>query len=125
MEVAHGVAAAGLADVHQMDQQARALDVTQELDAQAMAVMRALDQTWDVGHHERGVIVVRADDAEVRLKRSKRVIGNLWLRRRDARDQRGLAGVGEPDQSDVGKEFQFETQLAFLAGLPSSCSVGA
>jgi len=45
-------------------QQARALDVAQELDAQAVAGMRALDQAGNVGDHECAVIArVGRDDA--------------------------------------------------------------
>ena len=45
-------AAAGVGDIDQVDQQARALDVPQELRAQACAVVRAFDQAGDVGDHE-------------------------------------------------------------------------
>ena len=46
-------------DVDQMQQQARALDVAQELDPEAVAEMRAFDQAGNVGHDERPVLVHR------------------------------------------------------------------
>ena len=57
LEIVHRVAAAGFGDVHQMRQQARALDVAQELDAQAVALVRAFDQPRNVGHHEAAEVV--------------------------------------------------------------------
>ena len=53
----HRIAAAGVRHVHQVRQQARALDVAQELDAQAVAQVRAFDQAGDIGHHEAAEIV--------------------------------------------------------------------
>ena len=80
----------------------------------------------NIGHHESALIVASTDHAQVRLERGERIIGDLGPGRRDARDQRGFAGVRKADQPDVGQQFQFEAQ-AFRSspGLPSSCSVGA
>ena len=48
------------------------------------------------------VVVVEAHDAEVRLERRERVVGDLRLGRRDHADQRALADVREADEGDVG-----------------------
>ena len=116
-EIVHRIAAGGFGYIHQVGQQARALDVAQELDAQAVAGMRALDQSRNIGDDERPVIaVVGGDDAQVRLERGEGVIGDLGPRGRDARNQRGLAGVRETDQSDIGQQLQLEAELVFFAG---------
>ena len=60
---------------------------------------------------------LRRDDAEVRRQRRERVVGDLRPRRRDARDQRRLAGVREADQADVGEQLQLEPQVLVFAGL--------
>ena len=57
------------------------------------------------------------DDAEIRRERRERVVGDLRTRRRDARDQRRLAGVRESDQSDVGQQLQLQPEEPFFAGL--------
>ena len=63
------------------------------------------------------VSVVDAHDAEVRLERGERVVGDLRLGRADHADQRALADVGEADERDVGHQLQLELQPALLAVL--------
>ena len=60
------------------------LDVAQELVAEPLALAGALDQPGDVGDDELGVLV-EPDDAEVRLERGERVVGDLRLGRADRR----------------------------------------
>ena len=78
--------------------------------------VRAFDQARHVGDHE-AAVVAQADHAEIRRQRRERVVGDLRPRRRDARDQRGLAGVGETDEPDVGEQLQLETEILFFARL--------
>ena len=99
------------------DEHPGALDVAQELVAEALALRRPLHQTGDVGHDELGP-VARAtdpDDAEVRLERGERVVGDFGLGRRHRRDQGRLAGVGEADQGHVGHELELHVQPELLA----------
>ena len=63
------------------------------------------------------VLVAEVHDAEVRLERRERVVGDLGLRGGQGREQRGLAGVRQPDEPDVGDEPQLEAQPVLLAGL--------
>ena len=61
------------------------------------------------------------DDAEVRLKGRERVVGDLGAGGRNDRQERGLAGVRLPDETDVGDELELQLELAdhaFLARLP-------
>ena len=50
-------------------------------------------------------------------KRGERVIGDLRPRRRDARNQRGFAGVRKPHQPYVGQQLQLQPQALLLAGV--------
>ena len=84
--------------------------------AEAPALAGALDQAGDVGDDELGG-VVEAHDAEVRLERRERVVGDLRLGRRDHADQRALADVREPDERDVGHQLHLELEPALLAVL--------
>ena len=63
-------------------------------------------------------------DAEIRRERRERVVGDLRLRRRDARDQRGLAGVGKPTRPDVGEQLQLQPQTRSprRAGPAATCA---
>ena len=99
-------------DVHQ---HRAALDVPQEIQAQAAALGRAGDQPGHVGDGE-GVLP-RRHHTEVGHQRGERVVGDLRLGRRDHRHQRRLARRREADQPDVGDGLEFEGEVACLARL--------
>ena len=63
------------------------------------------------------VLVAEVEDAEVRLERRERVIGDLRAGRREGGEQRRLAGVREADEADVGDEAELEAEPALLARL--------
>ena len=111
-ERAPTVDAGGVQDVNQ---EAGPLQVAQEAQPQPGAFARPFDQAGDVRHDE--ALVVDADDAEVRLERGEGVIGDLGSRRRDRREQGGLAGVGVADQADVGDDLQLQLDVALLPRL--------
>jgi hypothetical protein len=92
-----------------------ALDVPQELVPEPAPVAGALDEARDVGDDEVDVVV--ADDPEVRGEGREGVVGDLGPGGRQARHQRGLAGVREPDQRDVGGKLELEREPALLPGL--------
>src|SRR2546426_9212434 len=86
--------------IDEMDEHGAALHVTEELMAEAMPLVRAFDEAWDVGNDER-LIVIRAHDAQVGDQRRERIVRDLRPGRADDRDQRRLAGVWQADDSDV------------------------
>ena len=96
-----------------MHEQPRALDVREEVVAEAGAVAGALDQAGDVGDHELAVVAV--ERAEHRLERRERVVGDLRRRARQPREQRGLAGVRQADEADVGEQLELQLDPALLA----------
>jgi len=83
-----------------VDEQAGALDVAQELSAQAGAEMRAFNEAGHVGDDEGFKIRLLADGdhAEVGLEGGEGVIGDFGARGGDAGDESGLAGVGVADK---------------------------
>mmetsp|Transcript_20978 Transcript_20978/g.80913 ORF Transcript_20978/g.80913 Transcript_20978/m.80913 type:complete len:338 (-) Transcript_20978:524-1537(-) len=101
-------------EVDDVQQQARALQVAQELVPQAGTFGRALDEPRNVGDDE-ALFRRDAHDTEVGVQRRERVIGNLGLGVRDRRDQRRLAGVGLPQQAYIGQHAQFEAHLLDFA----------
>ena len=56
---------------------------------------------------------------EHRLERRERIVGDLRMRARQPRQQRRLAGVGKPDQPDVGEQLQLERDPGLLAREPA------
>ncbi len=101
-----------------MDEDPRPLDVAQEGVAEAGPVAGALDEPGHVGDRRPAlVLVAEVHDAEVRLERRERVVGDLRRGRGQGREERRLAGVRQPDEADVGDEPQLEAEPALLAGL--------
>ena len=83
----------------------------------------ALDQPRDVGDHE--LALGGLERAEHRLERRERVVGDLRRGARQARDQRRLAGVGQPDEPDVGEQLELQLDQPSSPGRPRSASRGA
>ena len=85
--------------------------------AEASPFGGALDQARDVGDHEP---TVASEDAEVRRERGERIVRDLGPRGGQRAEERRLAGVRKPDETEVrdGVELELEgTLLALLAGL--------
>ena len=118
-----GCAALVFAQVGEDEQDPGTLDVAEELVPEAPTLRRPFDQAGDVGDDELdgvGVLAARAsdaDDAEMGLERREGVVGDLRLGGGDRRHERRLAGVREPDESDVGHELELEAQPVLLAEL--------
>ena len=108
--------------VEHVDEQPRALDVREELVAEPRAVARALDQPGDVGDDE--LALGALERPEHRLERREGVVGDLRRRAREPRQQRGLAGVGQADEADVGEQLQRQLEPALLARQPALGEAG-
>ena len=105
-------------DVYEVDEDGCALDVAEELDAEACAEVGAFDEAGHVGDGEAEVVggVADLDDAEVGLEGGEGVVGDLGAGGGEARDERGFADVGEADEAGVGEEAELEAEVAFFAG---------
>ena len=99
--------------VDEVEQHAAALDVAEEAVAEAGALVRALDQARDVGEHE--FALGRPHDAEARLERRERIVGDLRLRRADGGEKGRLAGIRQADEPGIGDELQPQPEPALLA----------
>ena len=119
LEVFDGVgAAAGVGYIDEVEEDAGALDVAEELGAETGAKVGALDESGHVGD-DVGLLIglfADGDDAEVGLEGGEGVVGDFGLGGGDARDERRLAGVGVADQADVGQQLEFEAVEALFAG---------
>ena len=104
-------------DVEHVHEQPGALDVGEEVVAEAGAFARALDQARDVGDDELAVLGV--EHAEHGRERREGVVRDLRRRAGEAREQRGLARVRQPDEADVGEQLQPQLDPARLAGQPA------
>ena len=78
--------------------------------------MRAFDDSRNIGHHK-AAMIRQLHDAEIRLQRRKRIIGNLRPRRRNARNQRRFARIRITHQPDIRQQLQFQLQLFEFARL--------
>ena len=105
-----------------MHQRGAALDVAQEVVAEAAALGGALDQAGHVGDREGRL--ARGDHAEVGHQGGERVVGDLGPGPRDRGDQARLAGAREADQADVGDDLQLEAYVELVAGLAEQREAG-
>ncbi len=101
-------------EVQHVNEQARALDVREEVMSQAGPLAGALDQARDVRHDELAILAF--EDAEHRREGREGVARHLRRGTREARQQRGLAGIWQAHQADVGEQPEPELQPAFLSG---------
>ena len=109
-----GLAGVFAGPVDEMQQHAAALDVAEEAVAEPDAVMRALDQSRQVGEHE--FAIVDAHHAELRMQRGERIVGDLRLGGADRRKERRLAGIRQADQAGVGDQLQPQPYGSLFAG---------
>src|SRR5579859_3749110 len=98
-----------------MQQQARALQMAQELMSQTRAFSCTLDETGYVGNDEAAVLV-RPHHAQVGMQGSEGIIGNFRARRRHGADVSRFACVGHAQKTDVGQNLEFEFQATAFAG---------
>src|SRR5580704_1993600 len=107
-----------------MDDEAGALDVAEETDAQAGAQMRAFDEAREISDDKRaaefGAVAAGAavgiDDAEIWFERGERIICDFRTRGGNYGNQGGFARVWEAYETDIGEKLQFETQMPLFAG---------
>ena len=66
--------------------------------------MRAFDQARNIGEDE--FAVVAGDNAELRMQRRERIIGDLRRRGADGREKGRFSGIGQADEAGVGDELQ-------------------
>jgi hypothetical protein len=91
--------------------------VAEELDAQPGTVVRALDEPGNVGE-DQDVPTAHLGHAQVGVKGGEGVGGDLWPRPGEGGEQGGLAGVGEPDQADIGDQLELQMDAALRPGVP-------
>src|ERR1043165_2244095 len=89
-------------NIHEMQQQLRAPDVSQKTISQTRTRVRAFDQSRYIGNHE-STKVTEIDYTEMRLERRERVVGNLRTRGRNSRDERRLTCIRKSHQTHVGE----------------------
>ncbi len=99
-----------------MDEYARPLYVLEELDAKALALVRALYEPRDVGYDKAAEVAV-LDYPELRGERGERVVGYARFCRGNARYKGGFTGVRKADDADIGQKLQLELQAPLLAFL--------
>ena len=104
-------------DVDQVQQQARALQVAQELMAEARRLRPRLRSSPGMSAITKLRSLVDAHDAEIRMQRRERIVRDFRPRGRDRADEGRLAGVRHAEQADVGEHLELELELARFARL--------
>src|SRR6185437_2099199 len=104
------IAARHRRNIDEMQQQLRALDVSQETIAQTSASVRALNQSGNIGDHE-STKVTEIDNTKMRLQSRERIISDLRSRRGDSRDKRRLSRIRKTNQTNVREQLQLELHI--------------
>src|SRR5262249_3295245 len=102
-------------NIHHVEQQLGPLDMSQKLQPQSGASMRAFNQTRDVCYDKGPIVAVRYD-AQIWMQSSERIVCDLWSGSGNPGDQGRLAGVRERYQANVSDQLQFEIKDADYAG---------
>ena len=102
--------------VNHVQDKSCALDVSQELVAQALAFRGAFDEPGDVGTDKRAT-VTSASHAQVGDKRGEGVLGNLGTSGRDARDDGTLPHRRHSHEGSVGHELHLKLDPVLLGRL--------
>ena len=100
--------------VHDVQQQAGALQMAQELVPQPGALAGALNQAGNVGHHK-ALLWPDAHHAQIGVERGEGVIGNFGACVADGGNEGGFARIGHAQQAHIGQHLEFEPQAFFLA----------
>ena len=101
--------------IDDMHDESRALNVAQELMAQALALARTLDKARDVGN-DIGVLA-GTHHTQVGHERGKRIVGDLGSGGTHARDKRGFAHRREAHERGIGHELHLELDPVLLGRL--------
>src|SRR6516164_6572609 len=97
-----------------MEDHRAALDMAEKPGADPGTVAGALDQTGEVGQDD--FLVVQPYDAELRLQRRERIVGDLRPGVRDRSEERRFAGVGQANQANIGDQLQAQPNPGLTAG---------
>src|SRR5215212_2236290 len=104
-----------LARVQNQRQEPRARHMPQEPVAQTPACARPRDEPGDVRDHERFPVGLLVHHPELRRERGERVVAYPGTGGAQSREQRRLAGVGQPHEPDVREHLELQAYLLLLA----------
>ncbi len=104
LKVLDGLTALAAGDIHDVQQQAAALHMAEEVVAQTDALAGTLDEAGDIGA-DKACALTHRHDAQRGHQRGEVVVRDLRLGRADGRDEGGLAHIGEADQAHIAISF--------------------
>ena len=97
------------------DEERAALDVAEELVAEAAVLMRAFDEPRDIGHHDAVEAVGVVDHAHVDVQGRERIRRHLRAGGREQVGQGRLPRVRVAHEADVGDRLEHDAEIAFFA----------
>ena len=89
--------------------------MAEKTNTQAFAFVRTGYEPRNIRHNERAVSG-EPHHSQARRERRKWIVGNAGTGGAEARNQSGLANIGETYQPDVGEQLQFQPQIEHHAG---------
>ena len=115
--------------VHDVQEQAGALEVAKERETEPRSLRRALDDARNVGEHE-AAQRVHEDHPELRIQCGERVVGHSRPRRGHGAKEGRFSGVGLTQEPHVGEQPELQAQApgplprspGSSGGVPGWCS---
>ena len=115
VKIRHRVAPLAAGHIHQMHQQAAAVDMPQEIMSQTRTLTGTLDDAGDIRHDEADT-VVHIHNAQIGIEGGEVVVGDLGVRLADNTQERGLAHVGKAHKTHIRQQLQLQNHIVTLAG---------
>ena len=91
------------------------LDMTQEVESQALTLAGSRNEARNVRDRER--LIIDRDNTQVGSQRCKRIISNFWLRCGHHTNERRFTSRGKANQSDVCEGLELEYKFFLFARL--------
>ena len=113
--VPSGIGPVKAGDINEVRENPGALNMAEKVMAKPHALVRPINEARDIRYDESPEIA-QFHDPQVGLGGCEGIVGDLGPCRGDARNERAFTGIGQTDKTDIGDEFQFESEMARLAG---------
>ena len=114
VKVLYRVSALAAGHIHNMNQQPAAVNVPQEIMAQARTLSRTLNDTGDIRHDE-GHALIHIDDAQVGEQRGEMVVCDLRPGIGGDGKEGGFSNIGEAHKANVCQKLELQDHIPLLA----------
>jgi hypothetical protein len=110
------------ARIDEMDDEMTTVDMPEKLKSESLPLARTLDESWYILDHERSVSPLH--DTQIGDECREWIGRDLGFHICDRLYDSGFASIGESDESDIGDELEFESDLVSITRISELSKVG-